>query len=288
MLAATVLGLGILTVACSDDGSSSLPRLPDTSPPPITEPEDGRIVGQSLKVDAFRVEVTEGATAVFVVSGWVPSACHEAMFGFEEPNTEGVMVGESESWLDPDCEAQDEPTEFTESMEITTLPPGEYLARLDGEHEARFVIPEEPSPTSTVGHVRSPSSFVPLGRAECSPSSPFLPWPEDGTPGGLAEVRATASDIDVWGLFWSTPPLPVDEEIKIVWRVTGIGEFDIRATQGTTEADLTFGPNPHQGSNFQRPGDEWGTAFVFPSPGCWEIEITRGADTAYVWVEVEA
>jgi hypothetical protein len=198
------------------------------------------------------------------------------------------MVGESESWLDPDCEAQDEPTEFTESMEITTLPPGEYLARLDGEHEARFVVPEEPSPTSTDGEARSPSSFIPLGRAECSPPSPFFPWPEDGTPGGLAEVRATASDIDVWGLFWATPPLPVDEEIKIVWRVTGMGEFDIRATQGTTEADLTFDPNPHQGSNFQRPGDEWGTAFVFPSPGCWEIQITRGADTAYVWVEVEA
>ncbi|HZD22507.1 MAG TPA: hypothetical protein VE569_03780 [Acidimicrobiia bacterium] len=282
----TVLGLGVLMFACTDNGSSR--HLADTTAPPITESETGRIVGQPIEVASFRVDVTDAGTAVFVVSGSVPSDCHEATFGFEEPNADGVMIGEAESWVDPDCEAQEEPTEFTESMEVRALPPGEYLARLDGEYEATFVISEATSTTSTVEEARSPSSFTPLGAAECSPPSPFLSWPEDSRPGGLAEIRATSSDIDVWGLLWRTPPLPVDDEVKMVWRATGTGEFDIQATQGASEAELTFGPSLHHGSTFQRPGDEWGTAFIFPSPGCWEIEITRGADSAYVWVRVEA
>jgi hypothetical protein len=143
------------------------------------------------------------------------------------------------------------------------------------------------STTTTVEETRSASAFTPLGQAECTPPSPFLPWPEDSQPGELAEIRATSSDIDVWGLLWQIPPLKVDEEIKMVWRVPGEGEFDIRASQGATEAELSFGPSLHMESNFERPGDEWGTAFIFPSSGCWQIEITRGTESAHVWVHVE-
>ncbi|CAN5737560.1 hypothetical protein BH23ACT4_BH23ACT4_11480 [soil metagenome] len=105
----------------------------------------------------------------------------------------------------------------------------------------------------------------------------------------MAEVRATSDAIEVWGLLWEVPPLRVDQEIKMVWRATGSGEVQFRALgEGGQELEPTWGPNLHTDSNFTRPGDEWGTAFVFPTPGCWEIEIARGTETAHVFVEVNA
>ena len=129
-----------------------------------------------------------------------------------------------------------------------------------------------------------------LGAPECDPPSPHSPWFGDrfDTSGrALAEIEATSAEIEAWGLLWETPPLPVEFEIKMVWRVTGSGDFEIRAVNEGTEADLLFGPTLHEESNFNRPGDEWGTAFVFPSPGCWDVQIVRGDATAHVWVEVE-
>lgn len=137
---------------------------------------------------------------------------------------------------------------------------------------------------------RSPDLFTPLGRPDCDPVSPTLDWFDgDGSEFGLAETMATSDSIEAWGLLWQTPPLTIDQEIKMVWRATGSGEIQIRAI--SEEGDViepTWGPDLHADSNFDRPGDEYGSAFVFPSPGCWEIEITRGNDSAHVWVRATA
>jgi hypothetical protein len=162
----------------------------------------------------------------------------------------------------------------------------------------------EPSTTTTVASVsettihvpaettsdRSPDLFTPLGRTGCDPVSPTLDWFDgDGPEAGLAEARATSDSIEAWGLLWQTPPLTVDQEIKMVWRATGSGEIRIRAISEEGEViEPTWGPDIHADSNFDRPGDEWGSAFVFPSPGCWEIVIARGNDTAHVWVRATA
>jgi len=130
-----------LAVACTSGASA--PDSSESDSPPITESESGRIVGQPVEVDSLTVEVTSEGSALFVVTGSVPSPCHEAFFGFEEPNADGVMTGESESWLDSECDAAVEPTEFSETMEIDGLPPGDYLAKLDAEFEASFVIPTQ-------------------------------------------------------------------------------------------------------------------------------------------------
>ncbi len=68
---------------------------------------------------------------------------------------------------------------------------------------------------------------------------------------------------------------------KFVWRVTGTGDPTFTAT-GTDGATIQpdWGPEPHGGSNFDQPGEEWGMAFTFPAPGCWTIETRRGDDTA--------
>ncbi len=113
-----------------------------------------------------------------------------------------------------------------------------------------------------------------------------------------AEARAHATDdLEVWALFFNTWPLPageavripVDEEVKIVWRSTGEGSFaiEVRGPDGAS-IEPTWGPAPHGNSNWSRPGDEWGTGWVLPSSGCWTFEVTRGGRTASLDAEVFA
>jgi hypothetical protein len=133
-----VVVLLFVVEACGAEGA---PSDIVSDGPPITESETGRIVGQPVDVEAFRVDVTAEGAAVFFVSGTVPSPCHEAFFGFEEPDKNGVMLGTTESWFDPTCTIDGGATAFSESMELTILEPGDYLARLDEGFEARFSIP---------------------------------------------------------------------------------------------------------------------------------------------------
>ena len=113
-----------------------------------------------------------------------------------------------------------------------------------------------------------------------------------------AEARADSTDgNEVWALFfndWPLPPggavrIPVEKEVKIVWRSTGEGTFRIEA-DGPDGASIqpTWGPELHGGSNWERPGDEWGTGWIFPSTGCWTLKMTRDDIAAEMVAEVFA
>ncbi|MEQ4718840.1 hypothetical protein [Nonomuraea sp. B19D2] len=106
---------------------------------------------------------------------------------------------------------------------------------------------------------------------------------------GFPELRGTAQDAELWGLLFAPgPPLASREEIKIVWRMTGEGPLRVRATlPDGTPARLAWGPEQHDGSNWHRPGEEWGTGFVFPKRGCWKIELSRTRGSGYVWLSVK-
>jgi len=69
-------------------------------------------------------------------------------------------------------------------------------------------------------------------------------------------------------------------ELKIVWRVPGTGDPTFRAT-GPDGAAVTpaWGPVGHAGSSWQRPGDEFGTGWVFPTAGCWTLSVDRSGGT---------
>ncbi|MFG6200241.1 hypothetical protein [Nonomuraea sp. JJY05] len=106
--------------------------------------------------------------------------------------------------------------------------------------------------------------------------------------GGFPEVRGVGQDAELWALlFVGRPPLARGEEIKIVWRMTGEGPLRVKATlPDGTPAKLAWGPEEHGGSNWHKPGEEWGTGFVFPKRGCWKIELTRTRGSGYVWLPV--
>ncbi|MEV4572905.1 hypothetical protein AB0K16_06560 [Nonomuraea jabiensis] len=107
--------------------------------------------------------------------------------------------------------------------------------------------------------------------------------------GGFPEVRGVGQGAELWGLlFVAGPPLARGEEVKIVWRMTGEGPLRVKATlPDGTPAKLAWGPEEHGGSNWHKPGEEWGTGFVFPKRGCWKIELTRTRGSGYVWLPVK-
>lgn len=118
----------------------------------------------------------------------------------------------------------------------------------------------------------------------------------DPTMGVEAEAVST-DDGEVWALIFNTWPmpagdalrLPVDEEVKIVWRATGEGDLVLDAEGPDGEhLDPVWGPEWHGGSNWDRPGDEWGTGWQFPVTGCWSLHIQRDDVTATLDLDVFA
>jgi hypothetical protein len=89
----------------------------------------------------------------------------------------------------------------------------------------------------------------------------------------LAEVKGSG----LWALVFGPVPIKAKTETKIVWRMGGHGQFHIGAkTTDGTSAQLTFGPEPHDGSTWNVPNtDEWGTGCMFPSAGCWRVHAWR-------------
>ena len=151
---------------------------------------------------------------------------------------------------------------ITISIILAACAPGPAPDRFD-------TTPAQPTPTAT--------------QPACQPS------PVQPSKNGFPEIQGTmASDVELWALLvFDTARAGTDE--KIVWRMTGTGKFDVQARhQDGTIIHPIWGPEYHGSSNWERPGDEWGTGFNFPEPGCWTLTVTRGALTGDIRLEVLA
>jgi hypothetical protein len=141
-----------------------------------------------------------------------------------------------------------------------------------------------------------PDAFGPLGAARCEPPSPRNRTGHSFP--ALGEVFGTGFGGQLWALFfrgkWASADAAVlagvvGKEVKIVFRMTGFGEFEIAAT-GPDGARIgpAWGPVFHPSSTWTRPGREWGTSFVFTQPGCWRIHATHGGVSGDVWLLVKS
>lgn len=129
-----------------------------------------------------------------------------------------------------------------------------------------------------------PLATAALGRSGCAPPSPVYP----SHIGPFLETRLTSNGIEGWALLYDRPPWDVGVEVKTVWRVSGVGPLDAVALSPTGEQlPPTWGPAAHAGSNYERPGAEWGVGFTLDSPGCWELRGTQAEGTASIWLEVQ-
>lgn len=105
---------------------------------------------------------------------------------------------------------------------------------------------------------------------------------------GFPEIQGSMkSKGEMWALlFFETAH--VGQDAKIVWRITGTDDqFSVQATHADgTSISPIWGPEAHGGSNWQRPGYEWGTGFNFPKSGCWTLAATRGDIKGEIYLEV--
>lgn len=142
-----------------------------------------------------------------------------------------------------------------------------------------------PSPSPSMEpEVALPASLGDPGRPGCDPPSPMAPHPPPQD--WLIEAQGSSETEELWALLFA--PLEVGQPIKIVWRMTGEGEFSVVAThhEKGVQVEDPEGPSAHLGSDWKRPGREWGTFFTFPDEGCWEFTARRGDSVGYLWAVV--
>jgi len=140
----------------------------------------------------------------------------------------------------------------------------------------------EPDPTPSPVSSATEADLGVLGAAGCSPPSPSL--------GDV--VQATGSDgVTAFGLLFGAEAdaIPNDgSTVKMAVRMTGVGELSVHLIRPDgSEQPLAWGPDPHGGSSFDRPGDEWGIGFSPDEAGCWQIAFERAeGDRADFWFDV--
>lgn len=134
----------------------------------------------------------------------------------------------------------------------------------------------------------SPTTLMALGARGCKPPSPAGRFPAE-IQGTIQSTTARGGELWAWIMPGHQLPAMSGEETKIVWRLPYDGgdrpQFVVTSQDGTA-GTLDFGPEPHGGSSWARTGAEYGTAFVFPKPGCWDLHVTTGKTTGDVWIVV--
>jgi hypothetical protein len=129
----------------------------------------------------------------------------------------------------------------------------------------------------------------PVDGVECQNPSPAKELAEGSGP--PMEVRGEAEGAELWALVFGNLPLRADKRVKIVWRMTGSGPLKLGAEGPDGERIRPAEePQEHAGSTWHRPGEEWGSVFVFPKAGCWTVRATRGPMRGEVrfWVRAAA
>jgi hypothetical protein len=124
-----------------------------------------------------------------------------------------------------------------------------------------------------------------MGTAGCKPAVSFHVL--GGGTDGFPEAGIDNSRGSIWALFFNPVPPTANQEIKVVWRMTGAGDFTFQVSDmdGKT-VPLVWGPEPHGSSSWNHPGNEVGTGFKFPHSGCWRIHVAKPAVDADLWLEV--
>jgi hypothetical protein len=134
----------------------------------------------------------------------------------------------------------------------------------------------------------------PSSRARSAATGPLAscdrPSPIGDAPGiGGPEVVGHGVAARLWGLIQARryPLVAGRDVVKVVWRMTGRGPLHLAAYDGRGQRiPLAWGPEPHGGSNYRRPGDEWGAGYRFRRAGCYRLTAQRTTGSAVVWLHM--
>jgi hypothetical protein len=120
-----------------------------------------------------------------------------------------------------------------------------------------------------------------IGQFRCTPGAAF--------DGGTPEKGFDSPKGSMWMIVFGRLPLSTGGDIKIVLRMTGSGDFTIRAVDADgIESKPIFGPEGHGSSSWDgvHPGAEIGIGFNFPHGGCWNIHLARVDTSGDAWLTV--
>jgi len=132
----------------------------------------------------------------------------------------------------------------------------------------------------------SPKAAPTATQPACQPSKILI------SKNKFPEIQGTMkSEGELWALLFFDSAA-ANQDLKFVWRITTTGtgqDFHIEAKSENGKTTLPiWGPEFHGGSTWNRPGEEWGTGFNFPEPGCWTITVTSGATIGEIYIDVLA
>lgn len=124
-----------------------------------------------------------------------------------------------------------------------------------------------------------PPDLTSLGAPGCAPASPVVG----------DESFGTAVGAQLWALAIGPFEGVVGKPKKIVFRMTsGLPSvFYSIAPDGRKVAPVS-GPTPRIGSNWNRPGLEFGSMWLFDVPGCWQIYAGLGPAQGDIWITVRS
>jgi hypothetical protein len=151
------------------------------------------------------------------------------------------------------------------------------------EHAGRPAPSTVPVPVPTVITVGAIPSPFPVVSLACAAGDP-----NPVAAHALFEIEGHAVGGTLWALVFDDHPFTVAHQVKIAWRMSGSGPLRLSATNLDTHQTVPAwtGPDPHSSSSWHRPGDEWGSSWVFPTAGCWQITASRTTVTGAVTVTV--
>jgi hypothetical protein len=130
-------------------------------------------------------------------------------------------------------------------------------------------------PSKSIANIAAPGLA-----AGCDTSAPAA------SNAGFPEVRGVAKHGKLWALLFYHPPAATNTDLKIVLRMTGSGQLHVKAIGPAGQQERPRWVEKHGGSNWNRPGDEWGTGWRLPTAGCWRLHATRKHVTGNVWLTV--
>ncbi len=114
----------------------------------------------------------------------------------------------------------------------------------------------------------------------CNAASPSNPWTAHPQ---LREVEGRGVNVSLWMLVEGAWPIRVGQASKLIVRMTGRGALQLSAVGPNGERlRPQDGPNVHEGSDWARPGDEWGSGWTFPTAGCWTVKGRRDGNDGSV------
>jgi hypothetical protein len=135
---------------------------------------------------------------------------------------------------------------------------------------------------TTAPATKTPTSLPPTATPiVCQPSKVLE------TQTGFGEIQGDMqSEGELWALLFFKTAW-TNAEQKIVWRITGVGGvFEAQAENESGTIVQPVWKQYHDSSTWERPGDEWGTVFIFPEPGCWIITVTYGETKGTIALKV--